>query len=1190
MANNTNDEALLKLAIEYYVDGKSLDQSLGLAAKKFSEMNKIGISEAINASKHLRAALAAETKKDEVRILKAYTQTEKQKTKIALDEARIRQRELEKEDKADKKGSFTRSFENFGGKIGTISAYGAAISIIGAVTGAIKTAIGTIIEFETKFTDLQVKSGYTNKEMALVSESIIQVGQATSYSTDEIITATTELSKLGFTAEEVAQILPNLASLAAATGESLESTASIMGAVINAYEYTADQTILISDRMVDVFNNTALNLEKFNTAFSYVGAAAAQTGTSFAQLTAAMGVLSDRGVTASKIGTGLRNVFVKLGESGLDLRGILEKISKEHLSFYEVAELVGDRAANQLFIMANSLDEFDKSVADSMEDYGEAAKAAGLQMDTFANKWKTLINIITDSYALPAFDPDERWGKSIEKSIGLLDVFSTKLSDTYRQATIQRIFNSEPSFRDKFVSTKTAIGGTFTSDSSVLEKMKKDILAEMAKSGYNKILFQQLEAIRDLQVIANEGDFSLASKIYDTEEIKSKEAKLKEAFDLTLVKVSDALRKKYGTEQSNSFIDLVIYGKDPKKKLDELKSKGMITQPDFDAIYSGMKYLNDKAKEKYQILDTGSIEDVLTKQYNEEVAALKRINKGSTTYRTDVVGNDKKFIDEAMEQMKKTGEEICEKYPTLAAKLGIVCKKKGGKQTGEYERFNEFEKTKTDYEVQKDRLSKEFGLEEDPVKKSEINAKMIALEKTYREDLNKQYVVYLEARARERAAFAKKYPDSLDSFDRNITEVKDAQIREGGEGQKNLNTYALRDLEAKKKEYEQSFNDRQAYLLKIAALDQKYRSEEYDTPRKRKELLAERNKITQEYYDTQVKQLDKYYQEVEKQIKDTETFNAGQALIGGSQVDLTELKKVLAEAGGNKDKLLAELLNAIKSPKDGDSYNDFDYFGAIQDTITDIYEVYNTMADLRLEALQEQIDLELSLLEERFTREADMRNAALESGIISQEQAVEAEKRANKRKIDEENRVNKKLFEAQKKRDTEEAIFRGLSDTATAVSRAFAQNTPPVAIVLAAISAAAIATASAANLKAISARKFVPQKYAKGGMVYGRPHSQGGVPFSVNGQGGYEMEGGEYIVNKESTRKHLAELERINGKTIKGKAHFATGGQVAGTTNSDEYMSLVVEALNKPVRAYVTNQDLAKANSEREALTKKTSY
>ena len=112
-------------------------------------------------------------------------------------------------------------------------------------------------------------------------------------------------------------------------------------------------------------------------------------------------------------------------------------------------------------------------------------------------------------------------------------------------------------------------------------------------------------------------------------------------------------------------------------------------------------------------------------------------------------------------------------------------------------------------------------------------------------------------------------------------------------------------------------------------------------------------------------------------------------------------------------------------------------------------------------------------------------------------------------------------------------------------------------------------------------------------MVNGPSHSQGGVPFTVQGQSGYEMEGGEFIINKKATAMHRDLLERINGSyktnpTI-GKTHFQTGGLVSVTSNeSVNYLKAIAEATtstaiqsSKPVRAFVSSKDLRSNENER---------
>ena len=138
----------------------------------------------------------------------------------------------------------------------------------------------------------------------------------------------------------------------------------------------------------------------------------------------------------------------------------------------------------------------------------------------------------------------------------------------------------------------------------------------------------------------------------------------------------------------------------------------------------------------------------------------------------------------------------------------------------------------------------------------------------------------------------------------------------------------------------------------------------------------------------------------------------------------------------------------------------------------------------------------------------------------------------------------------------------------------------------------ALATASyGAELSAIGQRKFYPKKFAKGGMVKGPSHAQGGVPFAIQGRNGYEMEGGEYIINKESTMKYKGLLDLINGTprpmNYNVPVKFAAGGMVTNnitnnfTNESVDYLKAIAEAtvstaigVSKPVRAYVADKDL----------------
>jgi len=152
----------------------------------------------------------------------------------------------------------------------------------------------------------------------------------------------------------------------------------------------------------------------------------------------------------------------------------------------------------------------------------------------------------------------------------------------------------------------------------------------------------------------------------------------------------------------------------------------------------------------------------------------------------------------------------------------------------------------------------------------------------------------------------------------------------------------------------------------------------------------------------------------------------------------------------------------------------------------------------------------------------------------------------------------------------------------------------PITTALKAKISAALAVASfGAEIAAINSKQFVPKRFAKGGIVNGPSHSEGGVPFSVQGQGGYEMEGGEFVVNKRATAMHKGLLEKINDsyktRPMSGKHMFANGGLVTAQANeSVDYLKAIAEATvstaiqtSKPMRAFVSSKDLRSNDTER---------
>ena len=182
-------------------------------------------------------------------------------------------------------------------------------------------------------------------------------------------------------------------------------------------------------------------------------------------------------------------------------------------------------------------------------------------------------------------------------------------------------------------------------------------------------------------------------------------------------------------------------------------------------------------------------------------------------------------------------------------------------------------------------------------------------------------------------------------------------------------------------------------------------------------------------------------------------------------------------------------------------------------------------------------------------------------GALENENEIQRQKEANEKKQE---ALKKKQDELDRKRRKQQKlanIATAVMSTAVAVTNALALQPFWVGIAMAAVAAAM----GAVQIATISAQKI----YAKGGQlgggeIVGPSHKQGGVKIKTK-DGVSEVEGKEFITNKETTQKNLPLMYYINsqrkqltkddldsffdGKTRKispkaGQMKFADGGQM----------------------------------------------
>lgn len=290
-----------------------------------------------------------------------------------------------------------------------------------------------------------------------------------------------------------------------------------------------------------------------------------------------------------------------------------------------------------------------------------------------------------------------------------------------------------------------------------------------------------------------------------------------------------------------------------------------------------------------------------------------------------------------------------------------------------------------------------------------------------------------------------------------------------------------------------------------------------------------------------------------------------------------------------------------------------------QELLSTVWDAQSAALDAQQEALEkanEELDKQLQKQEDITRKHADKINAiedelstargdrrqhlidALSAQISAQraslvaEQRIQKQKEANEKKQD---AIDKKRKENQRKQDIISATIAAALATANGLAT---QPFVPVGIAMGALAAAL----GAAQVSIIASKHYAKGGRLDGGVADGPRHSQGGI--KVLG-GRAEIEGGEYITNRRTTKQNVGVLEFINKKkkrlnlsdfveyysTVGKKSvtsvrsKFAEGGVLPELNNSVDWGGLInniiVERDDRPVIVTVRDINNAQENVRR---------
>ena len=1153
------------------------------------------------------------------------------KQQVAIDTAAANSRErlAEQTERASKR---TKTFGDTFRQAFSPQAWGSAIAnvlkfvgiyqlLYAAIDGVRELILGSakaFIAYEDAIGKLNAITLATGEQSKILSESIRTVAVETRFTATEVAALATSLAKLGATSNEIPDLLQPIALAAQATGESLDSVGETILKVNNQFGLVAGESAVTAQTLVSAINESALSLNTFNTAIQYIGPVASQVGYTFAETAEYMKVLADNGFTASRIGTGLRSIFTDLKKPGEDLTKTLKELADANISVAEAKDLVGRRAAAQLLVILREIDAMDSS-AIATDNLADSLKAASAQMSTSAGR----VDILKSAFE----EFKLKIGEAIVNTefffelIGLLSEDSEALARGYEllnevfkknenalSENVKAVYEGQSAYKEMMLTVKESVPG-FNDTSMSISKLFQRVKNISEDITIDQVFDALFESIKD----GSEGAVDYF-KLVNTEG-KITASQLEQIGD-----VFDGFRP---NKSAWDFKDQVITLKGYKERIDdgvaslkraEQAEKSRVDiqaqfKEEYDAVVAlGVK--NESAQKRALVL-----EDSILKKKSEVLDKLKEEeSKGSAAsraklqqYQAEISGLEE--YANVLSEFNMDSEEadkllLAARKKKLDEDKGEITRRKAELQ----ERLRQIKKIR-DEEIKsiEERRKLESGRAATSEERANIELKAAADIKKANEELGSELKMVADETRKltdDTLELKQKYQDFPDAFDDfatqfekllfDISTAQESVITDPTEFANQL----LTSLNNVMSGFEQS----------LAEL---------------KDYYGDTAQGQVDFADASVREFERLKESLDSLVGQYYSMKAGLEVAFGPQAAAVILGP-LSAAIDTAEKRLNAMGMSVKENAENVAENVSEqyrqlYIDGLEDALKTAIDALNKFNDVAYQNTKDRIEREQDLVDARYSAEEDILKSQLDNQLITEAEYLNKKNQLRRKQIGEENTLEKALFDASQRRDKQNATADYLQALASIIPNLilYDKTADPVTLTAKSIITGALATAAyGSELAAIGQRKFIPKKFAEGGFVSGPSHDDGGVPFTVQGRGGYEMEGGEFIVNKRAAQLHKNVLERINNSTRptvqNGKLMFETGGVIpingitASTLQSSaggaeatlaqlDYLRAIAETnvnisqnTSKPVRAYVTSADLSSNTAERKIKERNT--
>ena len=206
-----------------------------------------------------------------------------------------------------------------------VLAFGASVAVINKLSQAFSALIANTVKVEATFAKINTILGGTDKQLRQFGDGIFKVAQKTATSFDEVSEGALELARQGLSVEESLSRVETALKLVRVAGVSSEQAVAGLTAAIKGFEGAGLTVAAIGDKLSEVDTKFAVSTEDLINGLERASASARVAGVSFDELLAVVTTVQERTQRGGAvIGNAFKTIFARLGRT--DTLSALEEL------------------------------------------------------------------------------------------------------------------------------------------------------------------------------------------------------------------------------------------------------------------------------------------------------------------------------------------------------------------------------------------------------------------------------------------------------------------------------------------------------------------------------------------------------------------------------------------------------------------------------------------------------------------------------------------------------------------------------------------------------------------------------------------------------------------------------------------------------------------------------------------------